>query len=91
MFKARLRHFVIIAACCLALTVVSCATGKHAQSGDNDKVVCRETMPTGSHIPRKVCWKEHQVQDRRNSDQEKVRNMHIGSGVQPDPNRPSGR
>ncbi len=63
-----------------------CARGKAVS--DND-VVCERVLPTGSHIPRMYCWKASQAKDRRNNDQEKIRNIQIGSGIKLEPDKPS--
>ena len=60
---------------------------RNAVSGDD--IVCERVLPTGSHIPRMYCWKASQARDRRINDQEKIRNIQIGSGIKIEPDKPS--
>lgn len=93
MFKKRTRSLVrllvIVGAGVFVLGSLGCAPSK-LKAGD-DGVVCERVMPTGSHIPRTYCYKAAQAKDRRENDQEKVRNIQIGSGLKlPDPPQPTG-
>jgi len=88
MFKNRTRSLVrllvLVGAGVFVLGSFGCMSSQ-PKAGD-DGVVCERVLPTGSHIPRMYCYKAAQAKDRRENDQEKVRNIQIGSGLKvPDP------
>ena len=86
MNAARLRVFLVSGACALALLVTGCASSAQNSGGKSGKkttLVCRTEKPTGSHISQRVCHEQHQVDDRRHSDQDKVREIQQRDALNP--------
>lgn len=65
---------------CLSTSQPDDAGAKQAKL-DSERVRCRREYPTGSHISQMVCYRVQHVEDRRQSDQEKMRNMQIGGAI----------
>ena len=90
MRRARLRWLAVIGALWVIFPLLGCAS---QNSKSRNGYVCERVAPTGTHIPRTYCWKTSEADQRREKDQETLRNLQIGSGINvPDsPSGPTGR
>ena len=85
-----IRNVLFAAICGVALLSTGCATGPQAtvstpksRTAKKPKLICVRDAPTGSHITQMVCYRNKEVEDRRQTDQDKMTNMRIGGGLQP--------
>ena len=48
---------------------------RSTQTSDQNKRICRQEQPLGSHIPQRICISREQMEARHKADQEAYRNM----------------
>ena len=83
------RTFIVASVCALAIGLTGCLsdpnTSKQGEgaSATKKKVVCVRDAPTGSHISQMVCYKQDDVEARRENDREKMRDLRIDGAVGP--------
>ena len=80
------RFSLLASACLLALTTLGCASQQSQKSASSGTVVCERYLPTGSHLTRARCVKKEDVEARRESDRETIRDIQIGSNLDPSAN-----
>lgn len=75
-------------ACALALPLAGCGSSQQKAKGEQkpvvynkEKLICKRTTPTGSHIPRMQCHRRVEVEQRRDGDQAKIRDLQHGSSI----------
>lgn len=84
---SRFRLAAVACALAFALPALAAEAPKKASKPAPQKpnVVCTYETPTGSHFPKKICTTQEHRTERRNADQEAMRNTqnNRGAPVQP--------